>query len=140
MRHTRKSSRQRVALRGRKPREKRPEHVMTFIHGQRIYESMYHEDCSSVFDILFAVNESIRGVPTVELNLFLRKERFEDLQSRISNYEPDPQTLCCIATSNGMNWSFWGYPILTACKEDVQDGFKGILVTLRCPVTDIKCF
>ena len=139
LRNARKPSRRRVARRGRKPREKRSEHVMTFLFGQHIYQSMYHEACS------FAIDERIIGVPLVEFSIFIRKEQFDDLESRISNdaFDPaqiDPLTPCYIATSNGMSWRFQGYPLLIACRGDVQDGFKGILVTLRFPVTDIKCF
>lgn len=136
MKNTREPSRRQVARRGRKPREKRSEHVMTFLFGQHIYQSMYHEGCS------FAIDERIIGAPIVEFNLFLQKEQFDDLESSISYYERLFGTLtpCYILRSDGMKRSFRGCPRVIACKKGVQDGFKGFLVALRCQVTDIKCF
>ena len=108
---------------------KRPEFTTLFI-GQHVYRNRYPDAC------LFAIDEPIIGGPIVELNLIIRKERFEDLQSRISSNEFDPLTPCCIAMSDGMNWVFRGYPLLIAYEEDTQEGC--ISVKLRYPVTDLK--
>ena len=106
---------------------------MALTIGQHVYRNRYPDVCS------FRFHQSARRMVVAKLNLFICKEQFDDLQSRILNNEFDPLTPCCIAMSDGINWVFRGYPIVIAYEEDdIQDEVKCVFVKLRYPVRDLK--
>lgn len=132
------TTRKRPRVRRPRKKEKRPEFV-AFLLGPHIYRNRFHEACSFAIDSPPGAANPLDPQPFVaEVNLFIKKERFDDLKSRIMNDEFTPETPGCIATAGGTNWGFRGLPRLIAHEEDTQEGFTGVLVKLRYRVTDIK--
>jgi hypothetical protein len=115
--------------------EKQP-YFVTFILGNHIYQNLYHEAVSfAIGTPLAAPND----VSIVELNLYLEKPRFEDLQKCIKSGNLNSETPGCICLANNTQYGFRGLPRIIAYNDkETENNGKGVLVKLKYTCTDVR--